>query len=565
MGGDDLRWRLVAVAAAVAVAIGVLLWQTTLYPAPFTNDDAFISYRYARNAAQGHGLVFNLGERVEGYTNFLWVVLLALVARLGGSIPVTARALGIGFACATLVLVAVWPFRLSRASPGDRAPGTAVLWGCLAALLLGLSHPFAYNSLVGLETPLVAFLLTAALATAVGPTLRVGWLSAVLFLLAMLARPEAAAYFVTMVGLAAICALREGGSWRRALGTCRPAAAALLGYAVYVGWRLSYYGHLLPNTFTDKRAPLASDLASGWAYLSRYVAGGHGALVLAALLVLLAAGERRLALWAAPLLAVNGLAATVTGGDHMWLWRFFVPLIPLSAVVVARAVMVAPRVVGRLVQRRVGISMRTGVGWWRPATVAIATAVAGAVLLLPGLGDASTIAATYARYDRKWIFIGRALQSMVPPSATIALSPAGAIPYYSGLRTIDILGLTDAHIARVAVDPRVRRKGHQKHDGAYVLARAPDLLILGNGIIVARLGGPRGRLVWYPDLSVSPGLAVDRGAAQPWPETARVLTYEEDIFDNPEFERRYRPAVIPLSDGLELLVWRRTADPSPQR
>ena len=41
-------------------------------------DDAYISFRFARNLAEGHGLVWNIGgERVEGYTNALWVFLLA--------------------------------------------------------------------------------------------------------------------------------------------------------------------------------------------------------------------------------------------------------------------------------------------------------------------------------------------------------------------------------------------------------------------------------------------------------------------------------------------------------
>src|SRR4051812_8768436 len=44
----------------------------------FTIDDAYISFRYARNFAHGDGLVYNLGERVEGYTNFLWTVILGL-------------------------------------------------------------------------------------------------------------------------------------------------------------------------------------------------------------------------------------------------------------------------------------------------------------------------------------------------------------------------------------------------------------------------------------------------------------------------------------------------------
>lgn len=43
----------------------------------FLTDDAFISFRYARNLVEGHGLVYDLGEYVEGYSNFLWVLELA--------------------------------------------------------------------------------------------------------------------------------------------------------------------------------------------------------------------------------------------------------------------------------------------------------------------------------------------------------------------------------------------------------------------------------------------------------------------------------------------------------
>ena len=53
----------------------------------FLTDDAFISFRYARNLLEGHGLVFNPGERVEGYSNFLWVLELAAVWRALGVPP----------------------------------------------------------------------------------------------------------------------------------------------------------------------------------------------------------------------------------------------------------------------------------------------------------------------------------------------------------------------------------------------------------------------------------------------------------------------------------------------
>jgi hypothetical protein len=50
-------------------------------------NDAFISFRYARNWVEGHGLVFNAGERVEGYTNFLWILLLSPFQAAGASLP----------------------------------------------------------------------------------------------------------------------------------------------------------------------------------------------------------------------------------------------------------------------------------------------------------------------------------------------------------------------------------------------------------------------------------------------------------------------------------------------
>ncbi|KPJ64637.1 hypothetical protein AMJ44_12375, partial [candidate division WOR-1 bacterium DG_54_3] len=54
----------------------------------FTQDDAFISFRYVRNFVNGDGLVFNPGERVEGYTNFFWILLLSLFLKLGFDIVI---------------------------------------------------------------------------------------------------------------------------------------------------------------------------------------------------------------------------------------------------------------------------------------------------------------------------------------------------------------------------------------------------------------------------------------------------------------------------------------------
>ena len=123
-------WTVVLVVTGLA-AFG---WQANLYSGPMLNDDAFISFRYAANLADGQGLVFNQGERVEGFTNFLWVLILAAVRRLGGDIPTAAHLLGLALGGATIMLAAAWPRRLAAAVLGGV--------GATAAIIFTTMNPF---------------------------------------------------------------------------------------------------------------------------------------------------------------------------------------------------------------------------------------------------------------------------------------------------------------------------------------------------------------------------------------------------------------------------------------
>ena len=75
----------IIVAAVCLAALAHALWFD------HTADDAYITFRYVDNWVRGHGLVFNPGERVMGYSNFLWVVVLYPFALLGIPIPTAAR------------------------------------------------------------------------------------------------------------------------------------------------------------------------------------------------------------------------------------------------------------------------------------------------------------------------------------------------------------------------------------------------------------------------------------------------------------------------------------------
>jgi arabinofuranosyltransferase len=107
-------------------------------------DDSFISFRYARNLVQGHGLVFNPGERVEGYTNFLWTALMAIAIAVGSDVIVASKIAATAAGAVTLWLTC----RLGQQELGDRWPGV------IAAGMLALTAGFARYAMSGFTWPL---------------------------------------------------------------------------------------------------------------------------------------------------------------------------------------------------------------------------------------------------------------------------------------------------------------------------------------------------------------------------------------------------------------------------
>ncbi|HEX9725550.1 MAG TPA: hypothetical protein VGC53_14820, partial [Vicinamibacteria bacterium] len=79
-----------AVTFAVVACVVAAFWGAKLVLGAGIVDDTYIFLRYAENLANGNGLVFNLGERVEGYTSPLWVLLLGLFSRLGLDLALTS-------------------------------------------------------------------------------------------------------------------------------------------------------------------------------------------------------------------------------------------------------------------------------------------------------------------------------------------------------------------------------------------------------------------------------------------------------------------------------------------
>ena len=249
------------VALACLPWLGLLAWLASL--SWFLTDDAFISFRYARNLLEGHGLVFNPGERVEGYSNFLWVLELAAIWRVLGVAPEdAARWLSVGFTAGTLGALGWWVYRL----PWLRNRG---LVGWMALGLVCSSATFAvWTSAGGLETrQFTFFIVVAVVCLSLYRGGRAGLLAASFSLAgAALTRPEGPLIAVCCFGwfvaqrMADVKGVRA--DWR---GLAYLAAPFVILVAAHFLFRYAYYGEWLPNTYYAKH--VRPWYESGFGYL----------------------------------------------------------------------------------------------------------------------------------------------------------------------------------------------------------------------------------------------------------------------------------------------------------
>ena len=334
MSSDRVRWLLLAVAA------GVLVAHSLTYN--FVTDDAYISFVFSRNLAEHGELTFNLGHPVEGYTNFLWTVLIALGMLLGIAPEVSSRVLGLACALGTLYVV----FRLM-----ERALGRPSLWATVPPLLLACSSGFACWSSGGLETQLFTLLVAVALDGVVDAVQRPRAIlrAGIALALSAMTRPEGllVAGVLGIVHLTTILATyRVYRKWPSRLVDLLAAGLFLGLWAPWFYWRYRYYGYLWPNTYYVKAAGPWSDpklagemYANGAHYLWAWLVQTRLLYAMPLALVGFLVGGMRtprfvLAL-ASLLLALTYLPYVVSvGGDFMGLHRFIMPMFVIAAIMV---------------------------------------------------------------------------------------------------------------------------------------------------------------------------------------------------------------------------------------
>ncbi|MBW2587135.1 MAG: glycosyltransferase family 39 protein [Deltaproteobacteria bacterium] len=469
-------------------------------------DDAYISFHYATNFAAGAGLVFNPGEYVMGYSNFLWVILLGLGESFGVSAPALAPVLGVILGWGILAIVYLY---LRRTYGG-------ILAATAGAALLVVNATFAFWLVGGLEGPLFGLLLLAGVVVALDvesdSPLRSFVGLGVLFGLAALTRPEGVFYAVPVGGYLFLHRRDRARAKRVAvfLGT------TLLIFGLFTAWVTFYYGDPMPNPFYAKFHPISAELLERGGRVSRAFLVAYLGVPL--VVIGLWALATRLRWSSKGWLPLSIIAAFVVfylrvGGDLQAYYRMWFWVLPMLALLLGEAVAVFS--VGR---RRQVISAVLTVG------------LLAASLQHSFRGSETGRVVRDEAFVRGAVLIGETLAKQ-HPGATVAANNVGALAYASQLNVLDMLGLTDRHIAKAA-GKEVGIPAHESHDGAYVLDQKPDFIFYGM---------PKR----YPEpLSLA---SATRGG---YPS-------DQDLDRDPRFAREYALDHLRLPDGQFAPVFRR--------
>jgi hypothetical protein len=402
-----------------------------------------ISMRYAWNLSHGMGLVWNVGERVQGYTNLLMTLLMsAATFWLDRSAAVLSIQI---FGVALMLGTASFAAAISRSLEGTTGDQQVTVF----FLVLGY-YPLAYWSLLGMETGLLALLLNAAVWTAFrygrdGTTKYLVW-SALCFGLATLTRMDGVLFAVlTFAYLAWVVFRRRSGIgwWHLAL------FVAVVGVFVVgqVLFQYVYYGEPLPNTYTLKLTgmPLMARVHNGVGFLAAFFK--ESLLILSlALIGAWLTGSSQAVLLIAQLTVVIGYEIYV-GGDPWSHWRIMAPCMPLAFVLVARSIRAIAAAVDRTLPRA---------GWPATPHALVTAGCASLVLLSASVRFLPEISLLYKPMQTanaaENIDIALVLDRVTTPQATVAVLFAGTIPYYLDRRAIDVLGKSDRYIAHLPPD-----------------------------------------------------------------------------------------------------------------
>jgi len=429
-----------ALACLTLVTVLVAWWRVDFSVPPF--EDAAILMRYSAHVAEGHGVVWNIGEPpVDGATDFLFMLLVALTHRAGLSLETSVRVLTASAHFLTVVAIYLGLRRVQ---------GAGVVPSCLSAVYVavgpGLSLVAAY---FGTPVFVLSVVITALLAQMImlRPADGSGRLSvwfALSSLVTGLIRPEGVliSLFI-LAGLGSVLpAQRSRAVVSRFLVVFLPLGGA------YFAWRWQYFGYPLPNPFYKKGfgVPPIAALRSSVEHGLRFTG------VFLPFFALCLTDPRQFRRGVALLLPIAGTIGmwAVLSDEMNFAGRFQYPALALAAL--AWFPIAEPWL------RRIDAALTTRAS--RSAAMLAVLLLFAVVLERHVIASSAT-----SRADGPYA-VAKVLRPFADRGYTIATTEAGLLPLYSQWRAVDTWGLNDPWIAH-----------HGEITDAYLRQQRPDVVM----------------------------------------------------------------------------------------
>ena len=428
-------------------------------------DDSYISVRYAKNFYEGNGFTWNAEEApVEGFTNFLWVLWIAFLMLFSGDPTALMFFSSAGFHIAAVVLL----YRFLR-----KKVGSGPVLAALLSMLLASWKPIHVQVRNGLEGPLLLVLFMTAMYLILGdkPNPRRMVVGAAIAGLLPLVRPSGL-YFT---GVLLACFVFEYvwperetlvetiKKWRWVW------AGFFAPFLLITLFRVIYFGDWLPNTYYLKVYNRPGRIAFGMDYVYRFYKSFYGTPFLIPMFLYFQFKSKPWQRVLAFGMLGNLVYVAYQGGDAWDNWRFMLLFLPVFLVLTAS--LFKPE-----------YEKRSPVKFLMIGIVA--------VLLFSAKLDMWTMVKTvkngklqprpakvFRTPSAENIRLGLLLKAICRKDAVVGEFWAGAVPYYSELTTIDMLGKSDRHIARLPSCKPGARPGHDKFDFDYVVGLKPDIII----------------------------------------------------------------------------------------
>ncbi|MCC6546450.1 hypothetical protein IT570_04705 [Candidatus Sumerlaeota bacterium] len=396
------------------------LWRAL----PDMVDDAYITFHCVQNLVHHGELTFNLGTRVEAFSNPLLAFLLMPFEVVGASLPMAARLIGFASFIAAIACVYRAVLLMRR-----NATIAALAGACMAG-----SFPFLYYSVTGLETGLFGALLTA-LAVRLMRVERGTFIDALLVFAVLCCRPEAPLY----IGLLFLLVVAPQWTGKRSLFVSWIFGG--VAFLLIVLLRKWYFGLWFPNPFYAKAAgsadldPKTSPAAAALAYvLDFFWRSGFVVPIMAAIGI--AGNMRDQAMRISGCLIAGGIAfAVYSGGDWFPAGRYLLPILPLLIVV---GTVTLFDIAGRR-----GLNMNL-----MAAGLAISVA-AGSVVTLVEFTQSRNRYPYHVMNGGDCASAAAWMREHLPADTRMVAYRIGALGYETGFHVIDLLGLADHEIAGV--------------------------------------------------------------------------------------------------------------------